>query len=228
MAINKKENTEVIENKVETVAVDNNALQEKVDKLSLLVEQLLLANSQLNQTKVAPIVEPKDDYCEEDDFKTIPLAKPIRVISLCYGQLNLRTSAEGSAKIFTFDSYGTSRTILYQDLMDIVSCQNRFAREGYFMILDKDVVKQHYLEEHYNKFLDKKQIDHILENDDNTMTSLFKNTTPKIQKTIVDIIFHKILDGEFVDRNKVKIISDLYGTDIFGEADKRSGLAKQN
>jgi hypothetical protein len=102
-----------------------------------------------------------------------------------------------------------------------MSHQHRFKKNGYFMILDNDVVKAHALEDDYKKILTKQQIENILTFEDDVIRTLFSGTTNVIRETIVTMIMQKINSNEkkdYVDKNKVAILSEIYGKDIYALA----------
>ncbi len=210
----------------ESLLAENKELKNKYNKLESMLQQLLDAQEvqKIESVKsvqpTSPLPTPLFNEDDGDIYKSIELNKPIKVMSLYPGELNLRTSNEGNGQTFKFESFGSSRPIMYSDLVQIINNHPRFAKEGFFIILDKEVVKQHYLEDHYEKFLNKETIDNILNYDEKTIESLFKNSATQIRQTIASIIVHKIINGEYVDRNRVKIISELYGKDLFTEADR--------
>jgi hypothetical protein len=140
-------------------------------------------------------------------------------MSLFSGGLNLRPSND-SSQVFRFEFVGQIFPILYSDLSKVLANQRKFFEQGYCMILDKNVVKAHYLEDHYKKFIDAKVINNILEYDDETIEQIFSGTTQIIQQSIVDTLINKINNNEFADKNKVSIISKLYGSDLFDLAYK--------
>ncbi len=83
------------------------------------------------------------------------------------------------------------------------------------MILDDEVIKVHYLEKDMEKILDKNTIEKILDYENEKIRDLFVGTTKQIRQTIIDLIIDKIVKKEYVDRNKVALISELYGKDLY-------------
>ena len=156
----------------------------------------------------------------DDEFIEISPKKPIRVISLFRGGLTLKVNPDGSGKTFRFDKYGHTKPIAYSDLQDILSINRTLIEEGYVYICDKDVIKNNYLEEYYQKFLTKEQIDLILTFSDDDIKNMVENTTRTIQETIILNLVDKINNDEFVNRNKVDLIGDCCTPkcDIFGLA----------
>ena len=191
-----------------TMATENAELKSTIAEMKKMMEELMSAKSQ----EVKEVVK----YIEVDrtpEIIDIPLNRVIKVMSLFRGVMTLKTQAANGREV-QFNTFGTIQPIIYSDLLQIMSHQQRFCDEGYFMILDKDVVIANGKEENYKKFLDKKQIENILSYEDETITSLFSNTTKNIKESIVSILVAKINSSESVDKNKIRLISDLYGVDL--------------
>lgn len=188
----------------------NKELEKELARMKEKVQKLMAEK----QTSIA-----ENNKTEEDILPEIPMNKPIKVMSLYTGGLNLKRYEDDKTPI-RFNMYGETQPILYMDLLKIISHQRKFFEEGYCIVLDKNVIKAHYLEKHMSKILDKKTIDNLLDYDDEKIEDLFNGTTKQIKETIVDLIVDKIVKKEYVDRNKVALISELYGKDLYEIADK--------
>ena len=200
--------------KVETpnkLEQENSQLKSQLEEMQKMLLELK-NNMAVKETAVVkePIQEPVSEYID------IPLNKVVKVMSLYFGGLNLKVSDNG--KTFRFNNFGDMQPILYNDLIQIMNHQHRFCQEGYFMILDKDVIKAHALEDNYKKLLDAKQIQNILEYDDEKITELFTSTTQNIKESIISIVVAKINGDGNVDKNKVHLLGELYGADLFAYA----------
>ncbi len=193
---------------------ENKELREKIAKLEEMIERL--TETYLKSEKLQPAVE---EYSFED-YPEIPTNKPIRVMSLFTGGLNLKTSNDGNAQVFRLEKFGDIIPIMYMDLSKIISNQRRFFEEGYCIVMDKDVVKLHYLEDAMKKILDYKTITNILNYDIEKIKTLFSGATKVIQQTIVDLLIEKINKGEHLDKNKISVISEIFGHDIYELANR--------
>jgi hypothetical protein len=179
-------------------------------------EQLLKENKELKNeiSEIKKTIESlKEGKFNNQNELDIPINKPIKVMSLYYGILTLKTANRGG-KHFRFDNFGDIMPIIYNDLALCISSQRRFFRDGFCIILDESVIKTHGLEKDYKKILNKETIDNFLEFDKNKISELFNNTTLQLQRTIVDSISQKLINKEIVDMNKIDLISKLYGQDI--------------
>ncbi len=184
----------------------NKELEKELEKMKEMLQKLMaekkVDTKQNSETK------------EEEVFPEIPMHKPIKVMSLYTGGLNLKKYNDDKTP-FRFNFFGETQPILYGDLVKIISHQRKFFEEGYCVVLDNDVIKVHYLEKFMKKILDKKTIDKLLEYDDEKIRDLYNGTTKQLKQTIVDLIVDKIVKNEYVDRNKVAVISELYGKDLY-------------
>lgn len=184
----------------------NEELEKELEKMKEMLQKLMTEKeNKFNQ-------EIKQE--EVEVFPEIPMHKPIKVMSLYTGGLNLKKYNDDKTP-FRFNFFGETQPILYGDLVKIISHQRKFFEEGYCVVLDNDVIKVHYLEKFMKKILDKKTIDKLLEYDDEKIKDLYNGTTKQLKQTIVDLIVDKIVKKEYVDRNKVAVISELYGKDLY-------------
>lgn len=184
----------------------NKELEKELEKMKEMLQKLMTEKeNKLNQ-------EIKQE--EVEVFPEIPMHKPIKVMSLYTGGLNLKKYNDDKTP-FRFNFFGETQPILYGDLVKIISHQRKFFEEGYCVALDNDVIKVHYLEKFMKKILDKKTIDKLLEYDGEKIKDLYNGTTKQLKQTIVDLIVDKIVKKEYVDRNKVAVISELYGKDLY-------------
>ena len=185
----------------------NKELEKELEKMKEMLQKLMV------EKKVDTMQNPEIKE-EVEVFPEIPMHKPIKVMSLYTGGLNLKKYNDDKTP-FRFNFFGETQPILYGDLVKIISHQRKFFEEGYCIVLDNDVIKVHYLEKFMKKILDKKTIDKLLEYDDEKIKDLYNGTTKQLKQTIVDLIVDKIVKKEYVDRNKVAVISELYGKDLY-------------
>ena len=203
--------------KVETPANSEN-FQSQLDELKAMIAQLSSHNSQLKSELEAKNIVVETPI-QQPEVIDIPLNRVVKVVSLFNGGMTLKTAEMG--KNFRFEAFGMLQPIIYADLIQIMSHQHRFTKNGYFMILDNDVVKAHTLEDDYKKIITKQQIENILTFEDDVIRTLFSGTTNVIRETIVTMVMQKINSNEKkdrVDKNKVAILSEIYGKDIYALA----------
>lgn len=202
---NAKTNTKITEN-IDLVK-RNKELERELEELKKKLETLM-------SEKVSAVEKNNDIKDENEVFPEIPMNKPIKVMSLYTGGLNLKKYDNDKTPV-RFNRFGEVQPILYMDLIKIISHQRKFFEEGYCVILDDEVIKVHYLEKDMEKILNKNTIEKILDYENEKIRDLFVGTTKQIRQTIIDLIIDKIVKKEYVDRNKVALISELYGKDLY-------------
>lgn len=182
-------------------------LEEENKMLKSQVSEILNLLKDLNEKKSEPQVNVANDFEEEEHtFVDISPLKPIKVISLSDGGVNLKTTNDGNAKVFRFDKFGHVATITYADLQDCIATCRPFIEDGTVYICDKDVVRNNYLDEYYKHFLTVDTINNILSFPQSKIVDMVKNTTPTIQDTLIDLMVKKINNNENVDMNKIDAI----------------------
>lgn len=200
--------------KTNTKITENIDLVKRNEELERELEELKKKLETLMSEKVSAVEKNNDIKDESEVFPEIPMNKPIKVMSLYTGGLNLKKYDSDKTPV-RFNRFGEVQPILYMDLIKIISHQRKFFEEGYCVILDDEVIKVHYLEKDMKKILDKNTIEKILDYENEKIRDLFVGTTKQIRQTIIDLIIDKIIKKEYVDRNKVALISELYGKDLY-------------
>lgn len=190
--------------KIELLEEENKMLKSQVNEILALLKDMKSkeVESTLNSNNNDPTTYKEDIH----EFVDINPLKPIKVISLSDGGVNLKTTNDGNAKVFRFDKFGHVATITYADLQDCIATCRPFIEDGTVYICDKDVVRNNYLDEYYKHFLTIDTINNILSFPQNKIVDMVKNTTPTIQDTLIDLMVKKINNNENVDMNKIDAI----------------------
>ena len=180
-----------------------------------------------NSTEVSSEEEKKDRIKEleaqlaalrNDEEYEIKMTDYIRVMSLFAGHLNVSTQERGGGKVFRFEDFGTTKRMLYSELIDVLEAYSKFAEFGYFIILDPRVIRNHGLEDAYAKILTKEKIERIIAGSPDAH-DLFAVCNPKQQEQIVSMLVGKLRDNaDSLDLNMVDRISRLSNVDIAKKA----------
>lgn len=182
----------------------------KVESLTKMVDDF--ANKQTVINNISDIEENHVEFTE-------PFAnKQIRIMSLCYGQLNLSTEPFGRGKVYSFSKYGEVKNILYSTLIDIVNSNRSFAEDGHFYILDKDAVYFLGLSDSYKKILSKDIIDNIYSYDISSISDIVNNTTDEQKYVLARRTIDKIYNNEQnLDLNKCILIGKCCNIDVMAK-----------
>jgi|WetSurMetagenome_2_1015567.scaffolds.fasta_scaffold10985_5 hypothetical protein len=203
-------------------AISGNSVDELAKLVNYLKEQIEILQKkdteQKDIEKEYPKVSTANYTLEEDDeFDKIEIRPDtyVKVMSLCPYQLNLSTKSGGKGKLFSFSTFGTTKRIMYSDLVEILENQERFLKEGYFIILNRAVVRKNGLDEIHAKILTKENIEQILSGNDTPLTiSLFKSANKTQQEIIIQMLVDKMIEGQKVDLNLIDKLSRSSGIKI--------------
>lgn len=193
----------------DSLKIENDELKSQIAELRKQLEDMMaFQQDMINQNKEEDSEPIEFDETEESYVEISPM-KPIKVISLFNGGVNLSTGGDtSSAKYFRFDKFGATKVLTYQDLQDVITNNRSFIEDGYVYICDKNVVRNNYLEDFYKRFLTVDVINNILTFSDDKIREMVSNTTVAIQETIISILVDRINRGEYVNRNKVAIVGE--------------------
>jgi hypothetical protein len=186
-------------------------LEEELLRLKVLLDEqtLLLAKNEL-------LNKPS----KQEDNLEIKLTKMIRVTSLYHGVLNLKTSIQSDAQIFTFNFFGYEQPIFYSDLIRCINAQRRLFADGFCYINDKDIVTAHYLDKEYEVLLNKDQIFNYMEFDSDFIVARYKQLPVQQKITLLETIAFKLNKNENIDRNKIDLLAKAANVDIYELANK--------
>lgn len=191
----------------DSLKAENDELKSQLAELKRQFEEMM--NLQAEVEKQNQETKETTEEPSEDEYVEISPMKPIKVISLFNGGVNLSTGGDSSsAKYFRFDKFGATKVLTYQDLQDVITNNRSFIEDGYVYICDKNVVRNNYLEDFYKRFLTVDMINNILTFSDDKIKEMVSNTTTAIQETIISILVDRINRGEYVNRNKVAIVGE--------------------
>ena len=153
----------------------------------------------------------KSAFEEDEEEIDINPQKYINVINLCACQLNLSTLPGGKGKLFTFNSFGETKRIMYSHLVDIMETSPKFVEDGRFYIAEKRVIRRHGLDSIYEKLLTKQMIESIFNNtkSPDDVSALYKSANKAQQETIIDLTVSKMMNDPNFDMNIVSAISKV-------------------
>src|SRR5574344_1909225 len=156
--------------KVEETVIEQNDMTQMMAKMQ---EQILALQKQLAESteKVEKTDKEKSDLQQlvealksNENTETKNLPKKVKVISLVPNIYNLTTQENGKGKAFTFKEFGQMITMKTSELEEILSIQayRKKAEQGYFYILDKNIVEDQDLTEAYEHISNKEAIEHVM------------------------------------------------------------------
>ena len=140
--------------------------------------------------------------------------KKIKVVNLMQNPLNLSTEPNGMGRIFTFNKYGDSKLIKFDDLADIVASYPYTMEHGLAYICDKEVVEELGLADDYAKLFDKERMDKVVKLREDSDLDLFLGMDINLQESAAKRIAELINANERMDYNYLRTIKEKTGIDI--------------
>lgn len=177
-------------------------IEEQNKKMAEMQEQLNSANSTPTITVDATTDEAK------------LRGRQFKLINLMHCVLNVSTEPNGKGRVFTFDKYGASHRVRFDDLCSIVSSYPYTVENGFVYIADKDMVEYLGLTESYEKIYDKATIDKIVLLKAEEDVDMFVGMEKNLQESTAYEIARRINANENVDLNNVNRIKVECGIDI--------------
>lgn len=154
--------------------------------------------------------------------------RDVSFISLCNHTLNLSTEPYGGGSIYTFTEYGEEQAIPYSDARLIIRNNKRFIKEGKCYIADADIIAAEHLSKDYERLLDDKSLQDLLNKERSTFNKIFDNMTDVQKDLFKDIVIKKLAkDKNSVDMNIVQKINDTLNIDILKDVEFGNSLLKE-
>ena len=192
--------------------IEENKINNQDDIIKQLMAQIEEQNkkmaemqSQINNKSQAPTIIQQNNSLS---------SKKVKVVNLMHNPLNIATEPNGMGRVFTFNNYGESRLIRYDDLADIVASYPRTMEGGLAYICDKEVVEALGLTEDYQKLFGKETMDKIVWLRTETDLDLFLGMNENLQESTAQKIAELINANEKIDYNYIKVIKEKTGIDI--------------
>ena len=220
--------------KVEETVIEKNDMAQMMAQMQ---EQILALKKQLAESteKAEKTDKEKSDLQqlvealksnENTEIKNLP--KKVKVISLVPNIYNLTTQEDGGGKAFTFKEFGQMITMKTSELEEILSIQayRNQAEQGYFYILDKDIVEDQDLTEAYEHISNKEAIEHVMNLDSDECVDIFCGLNKDMQESLAAQIAENMAKGVRLDRNRIADISMRTDIDIEKIAEQFSKIHK--
>ena len=207
------------------VLVVNENLSE-IDILKQQINELLGKVNALTGEKSKNNSQESLDFDDTDQNNTIKINGDdyIKVISLCPYTLNLSTQSKGRGKLYTFTKFGEVKRIVYRDLIDIIENHANFMNDGLFLIMNRDVIRRHGLDDLYTKLLTKEKIEQILEGNQSDAVNMFRSANPRQQEMICNMIISEMVEGREMDLNFIDRLSRIMGYNIIEKVEDAKKL----
>ena len=201
--------------KTVSTPVENNVKTENQDDIiKKLMAQLEEQNAKMAEMQKQIESNNKPQTVVVNNDNTNMRSKKVKVVNLMQNPLNISTEPNGGGRIFTFNKYGDSRIIKFDDLADIVSAYPYTMEHGLAYICDKEVVEELGLAEEYKKLFDKEKMDKVIWLREESDLDLFLGMDINLQESAAKRIAELINANEKMDYNYLRTIKEKTGIDI--------------
>lgn len=153
--------------------------------------------------------------------------RQFKIINLMHCILNVSTQPDGKGRVFTFNKYGDSHRVRFDDLCDIVASYPYTVENGLIYIADKDMVNYLGLAESYEKIYDKPTVDKVTLLKTEEDVDMFVGMEENLQESTAVEIAKRINANENVDLNNVNRIKVECGIDIVKIAEDLKANSKK-
>jgi hypothetical protein len=183
------------------------------NKLDLILNMLQAQNKPQETVAETATVEKAPLTMNMDNIEEIRPDKQVKIVSLCYGTLNLNDGRS----ILHFDKFGQTKSCLYSRLTDIVNNDSSFAENGLFYICDPSAVYHLGLSDVYSRLFNLDVITHICSRSNKEIEEIVSTMNDAQKQVLVQNIVYRTASGESFDLNKVNLISKLTKININDE-----------
>ena len=198
--------------KVEEPIVENNDTNKLKEENSAMAEMLKQMQEQMAQLQ-AQVEASKSNVVIAQPEKTLN-GKKVKCINMMNNPLNVSTEPDGQGRVFSFDKYGDSRLIKFDDLADIVASYPNTIEKGLLLIANKEAVAELGLEDDYGDIITKDAMDELVYLRRASDVDLFICMSPELQKSTATKIAELLNANESMDFNYLRKIKDVTGFDI--------------
>ncbi|RXZ78193.1 hypothetical protein EBB07_29500 [Paenibacillaceae bacterium] len=216
--IEKQAKSKVSENNIDegSVLQENESLKKEIETMKQMLNNFLETQKKSETKAIETVVE----EIKEDELPIIPPNKLIHVTSLFKGGMTLKGANNNPKR---FDTFGVTLPISFEDISYIVGNHRKLAEEGCFYINDRSVIKALYLEDSYEKILNKNRIEGIMLLTETQIKQIMEILPNGQKETIEQFIVDGIVNNDmtYMNKNKISIISEACGKDIWRIAQNR-------
>lgn len=188
--------------KEETVKVENtnNDVMELLKQMQAELASLKKENESLKKNEKSVAHEEMSNDTE------------VEVMSLYAGTMNLYTEGFGNGQKYSFtDGYGSIIDIPLGDLKQIVKNNSKIAKDGYFYIMNEDVVSICRLKKAYENLLSYEQMEKLSKATDDQVVRLYESAPDSQKELIVEYFANKKANNESVSSSLLYRLEELSG-----------------
>lgn len=183
--------------------IENENLKQELKELREMMAQLMSQNKKEENTQNS----------DEENLIEINPKSLVKLISLSTGGLNLKGN---NVQPYRFKSYGEPKNLTFEEVSAIYYNHPKTFQQGSIYIKDKNVVKALDLDSYYENILDDKKLDGFFKLPENEISYIYQSASKSQKETMITRIIEEYAKGnrDYMDHNKIKLLSDLTGKDL--------------
>lgn len=222
----KKTTDDIVEEPVVSIPTtdETESLKKENEDLRFIIAELKNSIEDLKAKSNTPKTESTFETATSVDS---PYPEPdanaqIKIMSMCYGELNLCDSANRSAgRLLTFTEFGQIKSVMYRDLVNYINNEMKFAEMGLFYVLDKAAVYHLGLSDVYSKLADPSVMKNITNYTNAEIEKIIEVMNPTQRETLSDLLADRIFKGISYDLNKINTIERCGNVKIMEKVDQK-------
>lgn len=207
---------------LQTVNEKNRELESKVDKLSTLLEKLLVKQEETAQ-KTSNEIDNNVNNTSNRSFNAYSNIEPTRRILLVNMVNAGGTYITHNNKSIRFDYFGHVQPVRFEDLESLVSKYRDYFENLEIRILDNEAIDALYLREAYNKYdISVEEMENIISLKPQDMIKKIQSLNTSLQESVLSLIIMNIAKNntKYMDRNKWDVINNTFNINIQDFANK--------
>lgn len=185
-----------IENKLKKAEADNATLTEMLSQMQKQIEELQKKSENKIENQV--VIKQNSD-----------LTRSVKVISLLPNVYNLNTQPYGKGgKTYTFNNFGESHMIKFNDMQDILALYLPQFEKGYAVLTNKQDYEDLGVGYIFDEVLSQEKVEKLVKLDNDNAVDTIISMKEDMQEKIIGIIANNIVNGISYDYNKIKKLED--------------------
>lgn len=185
-----------VEEKLKKAEADNATLTEMLSQMQKQIEELQKKSENKIENQV--VIKQNSD-----------LTRSVKVISLLPNVYNLNTQPYGKGgKTYTFNGFGESHMIKFNDMQDILGLYLPQFEKGYAVLTNKQDYEDLGVGYIFDEVLNQEKVEKLVKLENDSAVNTIIGMEEDMQEKIIGVIANNIANGVSYDYNKIKKLED--------------------
>ena len=205
--------TKKVETKVEDTTTDVVIEDKEKEALKLQNEQMAEMLKQMQEQLLALQANIQPQVVTPVSTSSL-VGKKIKCINLMNNPVNISTEPDGQGRTHSFDKYGDTKLIKFDELADIVSAYPNTMASGAIFIANKEAVIELGLEDDYENIHTKEVLDEAVYLRRDSDVDIIIGLNEVMRDSILIRVAELMNANETMDFNRLRRIKDATGKDV--------------